>query len=304
MQVFDFDIFVNNASGQALSVGDPQPLLHQVELQAEDLRQHWLRTVEFGPGPILSRTFSYAIDVKQAWFGDGGRVQQHPPNGQPNQQWTVRHLTSDPNSDPRIIECTDPNPRADQAKYAIEAPDGEGNVDPVIRRTNESPNQQWTFAPGEHTVAGFKIQSFLSEKVLDVPDGAQGPGVTIQQFQDGGARCFNQFWELLNRDKSPIENIGDISSGANVRIRSVCNGLFLQPKTVGENMAALIQASDSDADDQVWQLVGTNAGWKIQPVLSLDLALDLPLGDGDTNNNVPIQVFHDNGGNNQLWIFL
>src|SRR6516164_7731572 len=300
MPVFEFDIFTNAATGQALTVGDPQPYLHQVALDPDhnNIRQYWLRTglhnnIRAGVSPnlILSRTFSYAIDVVGAVFGDGQLLQQHGVNSGPNQLWDWS--VELPNRG-RIIQCTDPNTGIN---YAIDAPDGKPDRDPHIWKTHKALNQQWIPVPEQHVFTAFKIRSLKSQKVVDVPAGSQAPGVNIQQFRDVGLICFNQYWRLLD----PANDQAEVAFGdkASVRIQSLCNGLFLQPVST-DGASLIVQAAESGQDDQVWQLFGNNAGFTIRPARNNKLALDLP--DGGTDDHIPIQVYPDNGGSaNQQW---
>src|SRR5215831_530934 len=216
MQILEFDTFTNVASGQALSVGNPQPYLHQANPDNSDLRQHWLRTsvaTNHRPGVaqglILSRTFSNAIDIVGAVFKDGRSLQQYPVNANPNQLWNDHRI--DPQNAARIFECTDPNsPDPNNPRlFAIDVPDGVANTDPQLWHSHHGPNQQWTPGIGLIRFVVFKIQSVASGKVLDVPAGDQAPGVNIQQYGDGGQMCFNQCWIVLG-EAGEIDDVGNL----------------------------------------------------------------------------------------------
>jgi len=310
MPALTFDIFTNAASGQALSVGNPQPHLHQANFNHDDLNQHWLRVDQNGdllnrgvtPQLILSRTWSQAIDVVDLQFFNGNDLQQYPVNSGPNQLWSVNHLSDDPHSDARTIVCRDPASDPTAPKYyAIDTPYGHANDNPHIWLLHEQANQQWTLDPDPIGASAFKIHSLLGSAVLDVPNGSQDQNVAIQQFEDAGAICFNQYWEIVSADGAGIDNIEDVSSGDSLRIRSVCNGLLLQPQSAGE-IALVVQKPFGGALDQLWRLTGNNAGWKIESRLSPGFVLDVQ--NNDPGNHAVIQVYPDkNGAPNQQWVF-
>ena len=303
-----FRPLISAKTGKAISVGDGQSYLHQAVVDAMDFHQHWLFTndgqnrelqQDLGNNLILNRTSSYAIDVVGGVFDDQKSLQTYPVSANANQLWEWNDGPA--GSGNHIIQCHG------QA-FVVDIPNGDPGADLQIYHPNGGTNQLWT-SPGilRQLISVYKISCVASApKVLDVPNGAQNPGLVIQQFTNPGLGCFNQYWRLWPRDRAQgvsIDDVNQVNSGTPVRIQSVCNGLFLQSQPVVDNQAWVMQAADSDGDDQVWNMIGDNvAGWKLQSFLNPGLVLDLP--NGDPSDHVDIQVYRDNGGNNnQLWLF-
>ena len=99
-----------------------------------------------------------------------------------------------------------------------------------------------------------------------------------------------------------LDSIDQVESGTQVRIQSVCNGLFLRPQPIADNRASVEQAADTGGNDFIWSMTGdNNAGWKIESSLNPGLVLDIPNSSRD--DHVQLQVFRDNGNANQRWLF-
>jgi hypothetical protein len=274
-----------------LSVGDPQPYLHQTPLDLSGLpnvRQWWLPTDN---NLLLSRTFSNAIDIVNNQFVDGASLQQYPPNSGANQQWRLDDWQNDP-SQKIIANATQP--------FVIDIPDGNARADPQLYHRHEGPNQRWTASlPLTQIVGVFKIHSKVGG-VLDVPGGSQDPGTIVQQFHDGGRLCFNQFWRFLDPNGNEVEAF---HSGDSVQIVSLCNDMALQPigPAGGQSWVRQTPAALGDPN-QLWTLQVNGVDVLVQPASDASVAMDLQ--NGDPSDNVLIQVFPVNGGNNQLWNFV
>ena len=305
-----FRPLISAATGKAISVGDGQSYLHQADFHPKDLHQQWLFTQDgqnggllHGPNGvannlILNRTSSFAVDVVGGVFGDNKSLQTYPLSANANQLWQWND--GPPGSGNHIIQCQG-------QPFVVDIPNGDATADLQIYHPNGGTNQLWASpGPTRELISAYKISCVASApKVLDVPNGAQNPGVVIQQFSNPGFACFNQYWRLWSRDhaQGSIDDVTQVDSGTPVRIQSVCNGLFLQSQPVVYDQAWVMQAADTAADDQVWNMIGDNVnGWKLQSFLNPGLVLDLP--NSDPSDHVDIQVYQDNGGDNQRWLFV
>jgi hypothetical protein len=290
----------------AITAGDAQDYLHQRDFDPSDLHQQWLFTQDsqnsalvhagLSANLILNRTSSYAIDVVGGTFDDNKSLQTYPLTGNGNQLWD---WTVDLSGNNVIQGHGEP--------FFIDIPDGDPRADLQVYHQNQSANQEWT-SPGafRQLIYGFKISCLASApKVLDVPNGSQNPGIVIQQFANPGVACFNQYWTVWPADRAgaAFDDITQIQSGTSVRIQSVCNGLFLRPQAIVDNQAWVEQAPDGGTDRELWTMTGSNVdGWKIESTLAPGLVLDIPNSSRD--DHVDLQVYQDNGGENQRWIFL
>jgi hypothetical protein len=301
-----FRPIVSAATNNAITAGNGQDYLHQsnFDLFNVTLHQQWLFTddsqnsglVEQGAAPhlILNRTSSYAIDVVGGVFADGKSLQTYPLSANPNQLWK---WNGDPSGNNVIQGLGE--------EFVVDIPNGDPKADLQTFHPDGGQNQQWT-SPGIDRLlfTAYKISCVASApKVLDVPNGSQNAGTVIQQFTNPGVTCFNQFWRIWpSRGQASLDNIDQVESGTQVRIQSVCNGLFLRPQPIADNRASVEQAADTGGNDFIWSMTGdNNAGWKIESSLNPGLVLDIPNSSRD--DHVQLQVFRDNGNANQRWLF-
>ncbi len=137
----------------------------------------------------------------------------------------------------------------------------------------------------------YKIVSFCSGKVLDVPKNQMENGIKIQQWDYWGGT--NQQWKLM-----PVSGHDGLFT-----IRSLQSGKVLDvPKSkVTENGVRIQQWSYGEGMNQHWRILPTDSAGEIFKILSAQSGKALDMPKDMTNNGVRIQQWDYWGGTNQRW---
>jgi hypothetical protein len=237
---------------------------------------------------IVNSKSHLALDLPLPDAGDGTQVQQYAAHGGQNQQWRLYPLA---HSSYKII-C-----RQNLKVLEVLHNSKEDHAPVVVRDYQYESNQCWRLLPSGDS---YLVQSALSQKVLDVPDGSLDSAVKIQQFaRYANPDHKNQLWEIKFA-----------SAIGYFKIRSRASGQFLTIFPDGtKDGVQLVQkpgatptgfsTSVSNDDLQRWQLVPGPAG--TAKIVFAKTGHLLEVRDASNNDQAWVQQFPDNNGSHQQW---